>query len=63
MKLTNSYRIRLNDEDLALLNQLKKLRVKPTTFIRNAIREKMQKDFPKLIDKENKRKSKEYCPF
>lgn len=63
MKLTNSYRIRLSDEDLVLLNELKKRRIKPTTFIRNAIREKISKDLPKIIESESERKSKEYCPF
>jgi predicted DNA-binding protein len=63
MKLTNSYRIRLSDEDLQLLNELKKLRIKPTTFLRNAIREKIERELPKLIDAENKRKEKIKCPF
>ena len=63
MKLTNSYRIRLSDEDLQLLNELKKLRIKPTTFLRNAFREKSQRELPKLIDAENKRKEKIKCPF
>lgn len=57
MKLIHSYRIRLNDSDLALLNELKKLRVKPTTFIRNAIREKTERDLPKLKER------KIYTPF
>lgn len=63
MKLTNSYRIRLSDEDLQLLNELKKLKIKPTTFLRNAFREKIQRDLPKIIDSENKRKEKVKCPF
>ena len=45
------------------IKHLKKRRIKPTTFIRNAIREKISKDLPKIIESENKRKSKEYCPF
>lgn len=63
MKLTHSYRIRLSDDDLLLLNQLKLLNKKPTTFMRNALREKIKRDLPKLIDAENKRKEKEICPF
>jgi hypothetical protein len=63
MKLTNSYRIRLSDNDLLLLKQLKALRIKPTTFIRNAIREKIERDMPKIIELENKRKEKIKCPF
>ena len=63
MKLIHSYRIRLNDSDLALLNELKKLRVKPTTFIRNAIREKTERELPKIIDKETKRIEKINYPF
>lgn len=63
MKLTNSYIIRLSDNDLLLLKQLKTLRIKPTTFIRNAIREKIQSELPKIIGSENKRKEKIDCPF
>ena len=56
MKLTHSYRIRLSSNNLLLLNELKKLRIKPTTFMRNAFREKIERELPKLIDSENKRK-------
>lgn len=63
MKLTNSYRIRLSDDDLLLLKQLKSLRIKPTTFLRNAFREKIQRELPKLIEYENKSKEKIKCPF
>ncbi len=63
MKLTNSYRIRLSDNDLLLLKQLKTIRIKPTTFIRNAIREKIQSELPKIIESENKRIDKIKCPF
>ena len=63
IKLTNSYRIRLSDDDLLLLKQLKSLRIKPTTFMRIAFREKIERELPKLIDSENKRKEKIKCPF
>lgn len=63
MKLTNSYRIRLSNDDLLLLKQLKSLRIKPTTFMRKAFREKIQRDLPLLIENENKKKDKQYCPF
>ena len=63
MKLTNSYRIRLSDDDLLLLKQLKSLRIKPTTFVRQAIREKIERELPKIIELENKRKEKIKCPF
>lgn len=63
IKLTNSYRIRLSDDGLLLLKQLKSLRIKPTTFMRNAFREKIERELPKLIDSENKRKEKIKCPF
>lgn len=63
MKLTRSYRIRLSDDDLLLLKQLKSLRIKPTTFVRKAIREKIEREMPKIIESENKRKEKIDCPF
>lgn len=63
MKLTHSYRIRLSSNDLLLLNELKKLRINPTTFIRKAIREKIERELPKIIEAENKRNEKIKCPF
>lgn len=63
MKLTNSYRIRLSDDDLLLLKQLKLLNKKPTTFMRNALREKIERELPKIIEAENKRNEKIKCPF
>lgn len=63
MKLTNSYRIRLSDDDLLLLKQLKLLNKKPTTFMRNALREKIKRDLPKLIEDEKKQINKAKCPF
>ena len=63
MKLIHSYRIRLSNNDLLLLNELKKLRIKPTTFIRKAFREKIERELPKLIQDEIKMKNKQYCPF
>ena len=63
MKLIHSYRIRLSNNDLLLLNELKKLRIKPTTFIRKAMREKIERELPKLIQDEIKMKNKQYCPF
>lgn len=62
-KLTNSYRIRLSNEDLLLLKQLKSLRIKPTTFVRKAIREKIERDLPKIIESEKKKIEKIKCPF
>lgn len=62
MKLTHSYRIRLSSNDLLLLNELKKLRIKPTTFMRKALREKIDRDLPKLIEAETKRNEKIKCP-
>ena len=63
MKLNHSYRIRLSNNDLLLLEELKKLRIKPTTFMRKAFREKIERELPKMIEDETKRKNKEYCPF
>ena len=62
MKLNHSYRIRLSNNDLLLLKELKKLRIKPTTFMRKAFREKIERELPKMIEDETKRKNKEYCP-
>jgi len=61
--LTHSVRIRLSDEDLALFKELKRLKKKPTTFIREAFRDKINNELPKLIAKQNHNNSKQYCPF
>ena len=63
MKLEYSYRIRLSKDDKKLIDELKKRKIKPTTFIRNAFREKIKNELPIIIEREEKRKSKEYCPF
>ena len=63
MKLIHSYKIRLSSNDLLLLNELKKYRIKPTTFVRKAIREKIERELPKIVESETKRNNKEYCPF
>lgn len=63
MKLTNSYRIRLSNDDIILLDRLKQLGVKPTKFIRTSIRDKIKREFASLLIKEEILKSKEYCPF
>lgn len=63
MKLTNSYRIRLSNDDLLLLKELKRMKVKPTTFIRIALREKIKRELPKILEQERKRKEQIYCPF
>lgn len=62
-KLNKSYRIRLSEDDLMLICQLKSHGIKPSTFIRDAIREKIKNELPLLIAEENQRKSQEYCPY
>lgn len=61
--LTKSYRIRLSDNDLILLAQLKELGIKPSSFVRNAIREKIAKDLPELIEQEQRQKDAAFCPY
>lgn len=59
-QLTEIQTIRFSKEDVKLLNRLKELKIKQTAFIRIALREKIQRDLPKILKKEN---NKEYCPF
>lgn len=63
MNLNITYRLRMNKEDKILLKRLRELRINPSVFVRNAMREKIKKELPLLIKEEEKRKSKEYCPF
>lgn len=56
-------RLRLSEDDKMLLNRLRQLRVKPSSFLRQAFREKIKRDMPALLKEEQKRKEKQYCPF
>lgn len=62
-QLTEIQTIRFSKKDVELMNDLKKYNVKIDEFIRIAFREKVKKDFRKIIELENYRDSKEYCPF
>ena len=48
---------------MILFAELKKNRINLSSFIRKAFREKTERDLPKLIEAENKRKEKIKCPF
>lgn len=62
-KLTHIQRFRFTQNDMLLFNELKKNRVNISSFVRQAIREKIERDLPKIIESENKRKDKIKCPF
>lgn len=62
-RLTHSVRIRFSNDDMVLFKELKQLKKKPTTFIRDAFRGKVSVELPKLIEAEKKRQSENYCPF
>lgn len=59
MNLTKIHRIRLSEQDI---ENLKKLGKKRSKFIREAFREKFEREYPKLIELQNKKLEKE-CPF
>jgi len=61
--LTNIQRIRFSDDDIKLISELKRLKIKPTIFIRVAFREKIQREMKLLLEQEAKEKSKETLPF
>lgn len=48
---------------MLLFAELKKNRVKISSFMRTAFREKIERDLPKLIEQEKNNKNKIYCPF
>jgi len=62
-KLTHIQRFRFTQNDMLLFNELKKNRVNISSFVRQAIREKIERELPKIIESENKRKDKIKCPF
>lgn len=51
---THSYRINLSSEDMQYIDELKKLKIKPTTFIRIAFNEKIQRELKGLKLKKEK---------
>ena len=48
---------------MLLFSELKKNRINISLFVRKAIREKIERELPKLIEDETNRRNKEYCPF
>jgi len=48
---------------MLLFSELKKNRINISSFVRKAIREKIERELPKLIEAETNRRNKEYCPF
>jgi hypothetical protein len=62
-RLTKIQTIRFTEEDIKLMNELEKYHIKPDQFLRLAFREKIQRDLPIIIKEEEKRKSKDFCPF
>jgi len=62
-KLTHIQRFRFTQNDMLLFAELKKNRVNVSSFVRKAIREKRERELPKIIELENKRKEKIKCPF
>ena len=62
-KLTHIQRFRFTQDDVLLFAELKKNKVKISSFVRKAIREKTKRDMPKIIEKETKRLEKIKCPF
>ena len=62
-KLTHIQRFRFTQNDMLLFSELKKNRINISLFVRKAIREKIERELPKLIEDETNRRNKEYCPF
>jgi len=61
--LTEAVRVRFSKNDKLLFLSLRKYKIKPTTFIREAFREKIHRDKPKILLAEQKRLDKIKCPF
>ena len=62
-KLIHIQRFRFTQNDIILFSELNKNRVNISSFVRKAIREKIERELPKLIKAENKRNEKIRCPF
>lgn len=58
-KLTNIQSIRFSDEQIKSLQILKDHNVVVSRFIRQAVKEKIQRDWKNIKESKNR----EYCPF
>jgi hypothetical protein len=59
MKKTHIHKVRLNEQQYNSLQVLKSYNVNTSQFIRQAIKEKLQRDWKGIKEQHNK----EYCPF
>ena len=62
-KLTHIQRFRFTQKDMLLFAELKKNRVNISSFVRKAFREKIQRELPKIIEREKQKIEKIKCPF
>jgi hypothetical protein len=64
MKLKTEYQtFRFTSEQTETLNKLHKFRVKKSDFVRDAIREKIERDYPKLLSEKRRLDNLVKCPF
>ena len=61
--LTKTYRLRISQADLNLIAELRKYGIKPTRFIREAFREKVERDRPVILKREQEALERLVCPF
>jgi hypothetical protein len=59
MKKTHIHKVRLTEQQYNSLQVLKSHNVNTSQFIRQAIKEKLQRDWKSIKEQRNK----EYCPF
>lgn len=62
-KLTKIERIRLSVEDVEKLNNLNRFGINKSKFVRQAIRDKIEKEIPTLLAKEKRMKNLIKIPF
>lgn len=53
--LTETIRIRFSKNDKNLIFELRKLKIKPTTFIRESFRKRIEIELPLLISEEKRK--------
>lgn len=53
---------RLDSTSLEMLSKISKYRIQ-SKFVREAIKEKFEKDYPAFIELEKIKQEKQYCPF
>ena len=55
-QLTERYEIKLSENQIKIIDELRRLKICPSKFIRIALEEKFERDYKTIVKKQNKLK-------